>query len=58
MLQSLFSPDTYQVVWAFTGGTTEAAYRVILGLGIIAAIQIALGLWMVKAGEGHRHHHH
>lgn len=32
----------------------EVAYRVILGLALIAAAWIGAGLWIVKAGERNR----
>jgi hypothetical protein len=46
------------LAWAlFTADHTEVAFRVILGLGIIAIAWIAAGLWLIHVGErNHRIH--
>jgi hypothetical protein len=51
MLSTVLS--TPHVVFALQN---EAAYGVIVGLAIIAALEIAAGLWMIHAGEAQHHH--
>lgn len=47
---------TPSTIWALQGaGQTGVAYRVLVGLVILAAVEIAAGLWLVHVGE--RQHH-
>jgi len=57
---SLFTAAHVQpLVWALlTADHTEVAFRVILGLALIALCWIAAGLWLIHVGErNHRIHH-
>jgi hypothetical protein len=40
------------ILWALlTLDRTEVSYRVIVGLGLIALVWIAAGLWLIHVGE-------
>ena len=57
LLASLSSVTaTQQPLWAFfTFGTNEVAARVILGLALLAIVEILAGLWLMRGGApGHR----
>jgi len=56
---SLFTGvDIQPLVWALlTGDHTEVSYRVIVGLGVIALVWIAAGLWLIHVGD-HNHRMH
>jgi len=48
----LTGADIHPLVWALlTADHSQVAFRVIIGLAIIAAIWIAAGLWMMHAAE-------
>jgi len=52
LLTSLSSVTaTQQPLWAFfTFGTNEVAAGVILGLALLAIVEILAGLWLMRAG--------
>jgi hypothetical protein len=60
MIDSMLSTalGAQHVIFAFTGDSTDAPYGVLLGLIIIAALEIAAGLWLIHVGEANHHHHH
>jgi len=48
----LLTSIALQPVWALlTADGSEVAFRVIIGLGLIALAWIAAGLWLIHIGE-------
>ena len=55
VLSTAFSAQ--HVLFALASNHNDSPYGVILGLGIIAALEVAAGMWLIHAGEAqHRHH--
>jgi len=54
----LTGADIHPLVWALlTADHSQVAFRVIIGLGVIALVWIAAGLWLIHVGnENHRVH--
>jgi hypothetical protein len=56
MLSTAFSAP--HVLFALAGDHNEAPYGVLLGLAVIAVLEILAGMWLIHSGEAqHRHHH-
>lgn len=57
MVQAMLSSalTTPHLVFALAGDHNEVPYGVLLGLAIIAALEIAAGLWMIHLGETRQH---
>jgi hypothetical protein len=56
MLSTAFTAQ--HVFFALAGDHNEAPYGVLLGLAVIALLEIGAGLWLIHAGEAQHHHHH
>lgn len=57
MIDSMLSTvlSAQHIVFALAGDHNEASFGVILGLAIIAALEIAAGMWLIHAGEAQHH---